>query len=736
VYLNAGARDQTFVLPVEPDTELQLLLDTTQPDGRARREVSRELVVPARSVLALRVRPIRASARNGSDRDELRALATQLGIVDGYHAYDGSYPLTNDDTRVALLAAMGIDTSTSSAIAAARAELHEQRTAAGIDAVRVLPQHADALRFLVLRTGIRGHVDYHVEVAREDGSSFALEGRAITQGATTLTLPAVMSSLPVGYHRITCSLRGAIDCDTSQDLIVTPRAASSIDASLAGGRAFGITAHLYALRREPDFGVGDFRDLHDLVTYAAVGGADFVGHNPLHATDPFTREVSPYYPSSRLFENPIYLDLEAVPELVASEPARQALAAHGAATAPRIDYASTWRAKLHILRMLHERFVVLHATADTGRGRAYRAFVARHDTALEDFATFCALEERHGSRAAFPSDVQHAAAPGVARFRAEAEREIALHRYLQFELDRQLGDCQRAARSAGMRIGLYGDLAVGNAPGGACVWSRPELFARGVQLGAPPDAFTAEGQTWGLLPLVASRLRADRYRYFIALCRQALRHAGMLRVDHVMGLLRQFWVPDGASAKQGAYVRFPFEDLAGVLALESVRAGAILVGEDLGIVPEGLRERMAQLGMLRSHVLYFERDAHGGFGAPQHYSRMALATVNTHDLPPLAGFAGRRDLAEAIARSGLAVREADDDALRIAVHRYLAAASSVLVAASFDDLCGEQEALNVPGSSPADRPNWSRRARLTIAQLTRDATAQRILEALRVRTER
>jgi 4-alpha-glucanotransferase len=292
-----------------------------------------------------------------------------------------------------------------------------------------------------------------------------------------------------------------------------------------------------------------------------------------------------------------------------------------------------------------------------------------------------------------------------------------------------------------------------------------ELFARGVSLGAPPDPYSAVGQSWGLLPLLPQRLADDNFRYMRRLMRGAVRSAGMLRIDHVMGLLRQFWVPDGQSALAGGYVRFPFEELCGILALEAQRTQTLVVGEDLGVVPPGLRERMQELSLLRSQVVCFERDDSGAFQAPGSYARTSLATVNTHDMPPLLGYFGAHDIDQmrtlgvlpdaesaervrserAVAKTALLERleeeglwpppsAADPErAFTIAVHQFLARTEAVLVAASLEDLCLELEPLNVPGVASPEHPSWSKRLRKSIEQLSRDETVLRCLEILRQR---
>jgi 4-alpha-glucanotransferase len=318
-----------------------------------------------------------------------------------------------------------------------------------------------------------------------------------------------------------------------------------------------------------------------------------------------------------------------------------------------------------------------------------------------------------------------------------------------------------------MSIGLYGDLALGDAPFSADVWARPDLFASGVNVGAPPDPYSDRGQDWGLSPFHPLGMRADRYRTWRALLRQSLRHTGLLRIDHVMGLARQFWVPAGASATEGGYVRYPLADLLGILALESRRTGALVVGEDLGVVPEGFRELMAENAVNRSQVLYFQ---HGPQGDPlpgSEYARNALATVGTHDLPPLGGFWQRTDL-EVRRRAGniaddaslgraVLMREQEKAKLLAllrrerllppaseagdppvgqlveAVYLLLAGTASRLIGVSLDDLTLEHDALNTPATCLPDQPNWTRRSSLSIEQLCADERIQALVWRIRQR---
>ena len=794
--LNGAAVDVDFVLPETAQGHgFWVMLDSAERTLAAPRQVHGSVRVRAHAALALAEQPPVAAGPELLDRARLRALALQHGIADGYRGYHGNANLTTDHTRVLLLRAMGIDTSSNAAIAAALGELQLEATRPGLEAVRVLSEGADALRHVLLRLPNSLAEDraqtlrYRLELELESGAVLLREGRlrCVAQ-CVQLPLPA-SEPLPLGYHVVRVSLIAAASDpahgshathDYAQQLIVTPHACPDVTQLLAGRRGAGLWAHLYALHAERGLGLGDLAELRALLKLAADQGLDFVGINPLHAVDNHAAVVSPYYPLSRVFGNPLYIDLEAVPELAQSAEARALLAQPELRAAlealrarKQFDYATTWQLKRRVLSALHATFRAREKQVHErdARARAYRAFSDEHADALRDFATFCALAEHLGGAApshdfeTFPVELRDPRSPAVAELRQSLAEQIQFHMYLQFELDRQLEAAQQQARAAGMRIGIYGDLAVGNAPGGADVWSQPALFARKVCLGAPPDPYSATGQTWGLLPLLPQRLRRDHYRYFRRLCRAALRHVGMLRVDHVMGLLRQFWVPDGYSARDGAYVHFPFEELCGILALESVRAGTLIVGEDLGVVPAGLRERMAELSMLRSQVLCFERDSAGRFLAPLTYARQALATLNTHDMAPLLGHFEGSDLAQlralgvlpddavlaharaerSAAKAALlrlldehglwssGASEASFAELSVAAHELLARSEAMLTAAALDDLALESEPLNLPGVASAEFPSWSRRMRASIESLAADPTLLRGLAALRAR---
>ncbi|HEX2780273.1 MAG TPA: 4-alpha-glucanotransferase, partial [Gemmatimonadaceae bacterium] len=578
----------------------------------------------------------------------------------------------------------------------------------------------------------------------------------------------------LGYHRLRIVVNGAGgERSAEQSLIVVPPSCLSPEQVLKGKRVFGITANLYSVRSARDWGIGDLGDLSELLGWAGTVGAEFVGVNPLHVLRNEGGDVSPYSPVSRLFRNPIYIDVAAVPgfelsraarEITESAQFREELAR--VRTSGKVEYERVWELKSRVLRELHDARLrgPRDANPEWVRWRASQGWP------LEAFATFQALATHlgHDGRGSadwreWPEEYRTPTSPGVQRFRAEHENEIDFHRWLQFVIDRQLAAAGDRARGAGMALGLYQDLAIGTSPNGSDTWTYQELFLRGVAIGAPPDPYSATGQDWGLPPIDPRRLKARRYDYWIELVRSALRHGGALRIDHFMGLFRQFWIPAGKTGKDGAYVRFPSEDLLGILALEATRAGALVVGEDLGTVPEDVPPAMRRWNVLSSKVLYFERDDQQGFHAAESYAAESLATANTHDMPTLAGFWSGRDielrkkvgliesddaerearetrgrektqLVERLTTDGLLPRgEGDPDAaaLRGAVHEFLYRTPAALVGLSLDDIVGETEPVNVPGVGADKFPSWTRRLSTPIEKLATDPAVAAALRCSR-----
>ena len=710
----------------------------------------------------------------GTTTSALHRLAERLGIVAEYVDQTGrEQRQTSDETRVALLAAMGVDASTEDAAARALDALEDARLREVLPPVRVVVAGAPGLE-AALALGERwgAFVDWALELEEESG-------RVRREGGTARRAAGGHAAIPIpwrlepGYHTLRIDLHGAQGTRSlRQSLIVVPRSCPTPDSLLGGRRVWGITANLYTVRSARNWGAGDLGDLETLVRWAASVGADFVGVNPLHALRNRGTDVSPYSPVSRLFRNVLYLDVERIPELARSTAARTLLEApetrqllEALRGAGHVHYEAVMALKRPILELLHAEFRRARDEegddAGADRARAYDAWVESQGEALRDFATFLAIEEvmaeerpEAGWWREWPEALRDPRSASVEEFRAREAERVDFHRWLQFELDRQLGTVAAAASDAGLDIGLYEDLAIGTSPNGSDAWGFPDLFAAGATVGAPPDVFQKDGQNWGLPPIDPHKLAADGYRYWIRLVRSALGHAGALRIDHVMGLFRQFWIPEGKTGHDGAYVRFPADDLLGILALESTRAGALVVGEDLGTVPEDVPPTLARWGVLSSKVLYFERDERG-FASNASYAPRALATANTHDLPTLAGFwsgrdislahelgvadeeetrrreSERRDERDALLRrlraDGVLGEEdaPEGAALRGAVHDFLARSPSALVGISLDDVVGETEPVNMPGLPPDRFPSWTRRLRVPLEALEGDPDVRR-----------
>ncbi len=551
-------------------------------------------------------------------------------------------------------------------------------------------------------------------------------------------------------------------------------------ALAAGGRLWGVTVQLYGLRSRRNWGIGDFTDLAALLEFTAAAGGDLVGLNPLHALFPDDpAHISPYSPSHRGFLNVLYIDVEAVPELAECAAAQRHLAsadflARLAAlrAAKLVDYPGVAAVKLAILRELFAQF-----RANGGpRAAAFAAWRAEQGDALERFARFEALQAHFRRQDAsvwgwpvWPAAYRDPESPAVAEFAAAHAEEVAWHAWLQWLADRQLAACAARACQLGMAVGIYRDLAVGANPGGAEVWSNRAVFADGAHAGAPPDEINLMGQDWGLPPYVPHRLADVDFLPFRAILAANMRHAGAVRIDHVMGLMRLFWVPVDRPASEGAYVAYPFEAMLGCVTRESRRAACLVIGEDLGTVPAGFRERLVAAGAFSYHPLIFERDPDGQFRLPAEFAPQGIAAASTHDLPTLAGFWRGEDIRErarlglfpsealreraamerdwdrgrllwALEREGLLPAGVSKDptampeispAIVAAIHAYLARSRAQLFVVQAEDLTGMHEQANLPGTREHQHPNWQRRLPLPLEDWAGDARIGAILDAVR-----
>ncbi|OBH02812.1 MULTISPECIES: 4-alpha-glucanotransferase [unclassified Mycobacterium] len=670
-------------------------------------------------------------------------LARRFGIATEYEDWTGRAVPVPEETLVAVLAALGVAAGTeqerNAALTAHRRSYWQRRMPATI-----VGRTGEQIRFWAHVT----HGDpAEVWLQLEDGTvrggvqqvdnftpPFDLDGRWI--GEASFVLPA---DLPLGYHRI--HLRSGA-AETSTALIVTPDWLG-LPEQLGVRRAWGLATQLYSVRSRQSWGVGDLTDLTDLAVWSAsCHGADYVLVNPLHAAG-FSgvtgrMEPSPYLPTSRRFVNPIYLRVEAIPEYaeltkrgrvrrLRSDVQRRA------GRLDAIDRDGAWAAKRAALTLLHE------VPRSAGRELAYAAFREREGRALDDFATWCALAEEYGGDwHRWPDSLRHPDAAGVAGFAERNSDTVDFHRWLQWQLDDQLAAAQSQAIRAGMALGVMHDLAVGVHPDGADAWALQDAMAPGVTAGAPPDEFNQLGQDWSQPPWRPDRLDEREYRPFRALIRAQLRHAGGVRIDHIIGLFRLWWIPRGAPPTRGTYVRYDHEAMIGIVALEAHRAGALVVGEDLGTVEPWVRDYLLLRGVLGTSILWFEldRDGTGGPLPAERWREYCLSSVTTHDLPPTAGYlagehvrlreslglltrpveaeleSDRADLAGWMAelrRVGLLDDGPDvqDDPERVvlALYRYLGRTPSRLLGVALTDAVGDRRTQNQPGTTD-EYPNW------------------------------
>jgi 4-alpha-glucanotransferase len=692
--------------------------------------------------------------------------------VDAYLDQSGSeLRRTSNATRERLLAAMGYDASTEDRARDVLRALWRAKRRQCISPVRVERQRSKSLTCVMVRVPRMDaeEIEWRLALVTEEG--IRTEWSGVTHGGASrrmaLTLPVVP---PLGYHSLRVVFRAGHERrGGSQRLIVVPARCTPPEACLHGRRGFGITTNLYTVRSEKNWGAGDVGDVTTIAQWLGQHGGAFVGMNPLHALRNAGHDVSPYSPITRLFRNPLYLRVDDVPELRHDVVAREHIASPEfqaelaeLRAASMLDYARVMALRAPVLESLHRTFQSNEVNSDSPRAREYAAYVEREDPPLTRYATYMAIAEREGPDARmWPEELRNANGEPVAEMRRQLAERVDYHRWLQFELDRQLGRAASEAMKAGLSLGIYQDLAVGSASSGSDVWSHPELFLQGVTVGAPPDMYSDEGQNWGLPAINPHVLRATGYDYWTRLLRAGFRHTGALRIDHALGLFRMFWVPLGESAKQGAYVRSFSEELFGILALESVRHNALVVGEDLGTVPPDVPGVMAKWGVLGSKVQVFERDSHTHqFRSAAAYPRMALTTVNTHDLPPLVGWTEARDivlrtevgdlsdaeaasamrdsrmsdlgaLVSSLIEAGLLPHDAHQhltpDMLIEAVHAFIRRTPSALVGLSLDDLAHEATPVNIPGVWQDRYPSWSRRMRETLETLFASERTERSL---------
>ena len=697
------------------------------------------------------------------DRALIERLAGLRGIGEAYHDYRGEFKQFSLETKAGILNAMGCQTEDDGKLAEAIAQTEAGRFRKLLPAVATA--HGERIGFDINVTAREFGATIVWHVVLEDGSRFdgatsttdcretwrgEIAGSWITRRRFELPL-----DLPAGYHEFDARISGGSSGRCL--LIVSPSKCFEPQAIVAGKKLWGIAVQLYSLRSRGNWGMGDFRDLELLIRWAASRGAGFVGVNPLHALEPADPErSSPYSASSRHFLNVLYIAVPAIPEYESCAAVQARMAdpqivkrLDELRARPLVDYGGVAELKLEMLELIYRDFLDKHLATRSARGRQYLEFVAAQGRPLQLHARFDALNgffrATRGCASGWMSwpqeyrDVEGSAAERFSRIHAA---EVEFYAYLQWLAHEQLSRAQALTRELGMPIGVYGDYAVGTNPSGSETWVDQGSYSLGAEIGAPPDPLALKGQGWGIPPQDPEAMMAQRLQGFVRLIRNNMRCYGALRLDHVMSLCRLWWVPAGSAATEGAYVYYPLHQLLTVLSLESARASCLVVGEDLGVVPDEMRRAMPEYGLYSYKVLLFEKTS-GRFRRPDELVRRALAQATTHDMPTLRSYWEARDielrrrlqmyptpeiesdvirerdhdrqmLLEALREQGLnpehptAPLDPYTAALGQALHLYLARSPTALVALQIEDLLEMIDPVNVPGTN-TEYPNWQRK---------------------------
>ena len=718
---------------------------------------------------------------------QLLDLAARLWRIDPeFWDIWGRKHITSDATKEAILRALGVRAETAESLRESIEAHHHREWQRLSPPCLVVIQNAPVELPLHVPAEL-GSAVAHVELLEESGVTHTLDfalrdypdcGTAEIDGRRFVRKqPPLPSGLPLGYHDVHIRLEGLTQ---STRLIVAPSRAYEHPALANGGKAAGVALALYGVRSARNWGIGDLRDLRGVIDWIADDvHASFIALNPLHAI--YNRRpynTSPYLPECIFYPNYLYLDVESIPDFAKSARAQQLwvlpetrrqLAALRDSEFVEYEQVSAW--KLRFLKLAFLEFLREYRM-DTPRAREFRQFVEAEGALLERFATYSALDEYLHARNPnlwtwpdWPEQYRDPGSPETQAFRKKHWRLVLFYSYVQWQLFRQLGAAQAYARQRGLPIGLYHDLALATDNYGADLWAHRRFFVAGCRVGSPPDDFSPKGQDWGFPPPCSEQHREDGYRLFTESIRKNCRHGGALRIDHVMRFFRLYWIPDGADATVGAYVRENYEDLIRILALESVRQQVTIIGEDLGTVEPFVRETLDRLGILSYRLFYFEKRQGGEFKTYSEYPERALVSSTTHDLPTLAGFwigediearrrAGmfpddgvyRRQLADRgvekqkmvdllhgldllpsyFPTSATLVPEMNGD-LHNAIIGFLALTPSQLLAVNQEDLTKEISQQNLPATT-WQYPNWGRKMKFTLEELrtkpaARDFTA-------------
>lgn len=697
----------------------------------------------------------------GSIDEYMDELSLLCGIVPEYYDIKGNLHRTSHDTKRAILSSMGIDIDSLDSL---KRELRKRRLGPWlniIEPVYVLSVNEKPLRiplYIPIEDGREGvSVDISISEDNRDKREFRFVCKDIIEelsidGKRYIRTEFVDNhDYTPGYYDVEIVLH---HYDSNLDglkrdsrLILSPDSAYLPDGLK---KYLGLSVNLYSLRSKRNMGIGDFGDLETLIKWFSAMGGHLIGINPLHAiTNKMPFGISPYSPLSRLYKNFIYLDMDRIGVEKDTGTVRRLRRSR------LIDYEGVASLKLGMIKKSFERFLKEDYEKGSELDRDFKGYLNEEGRGLQLFATYMALSERFGSSdwQSWPEDYQRPDSETVRAFMKDSRRDILFYQYIQWLVERQESGICKVAREAGMPIGIYHDLAIGAIRGSADVWSNRSLYALDMDVGAPPDDFSPDGQNWGFPPIMPDKLRESGYEQFIQTIRKNMKYAGALRIDHALGIFRLFWIPKGMSPVDGAYVRYPHEDLLRIIALESVRNKTIIVAEDLGTIGENVRESLRRFRMLSYRLFYFERRyPDPDFLPPSDYPELALSAVTTHDLPTLYGYWIGRDIEErkrlgkypddevwkreieerkrdrsliieALKREGLLsvdleVPDQMTEGLCLAIYRYLMKTPSKIVLISLDDMLGRLNQQNMPGITEG-YPNWRQKIEVNIEDMIR-----------------
>lgn len=714
------------------------------------------------------------------DMSLIRQIAKDAGIADAYTNAWGQTEAISEETQLKLLDALGYDVSNESTLSGSAKK--RQRTAL-ISPVCVL--RSDEPKHIVLHLGVSARVsDFSWRLTTETGE--VLEGYLESElvkdsrkenGLLAFSLP---DALPLGYHNLEINRKRRKSPITTQ-VICAPARCYQPKALQQGQKMWGPSVQLYTLKSQQNWGMGDFSDLKFLIEKIADNGGDFVGLNPIHALFPANPEAaSPYSPSSRRWLNCLYIDLTAIEDYHQCPEAKSVVQSaeftnrkEQARNASWVNYSEVADLKFTVFPLLYQRFKQDELANESMRAKAFRQFVEEGGESLLSQSAFDAL---HGMLKetnpnswgwpAFPEKYRHFSRIDVQRFIKDHPDRVELHMYLQWIASQQLAAAQQSAIDKGMAIGIYRDLAVGVADAGAETWADEGALCLKASIGAPPDVLGPQGQNWGLPPFNPDYLKAHAYKPFIDLLRANMTHCGALRIDHVLGLLRLWWIPKGDNAQHGAYIYHPVEELLAILALESQRHQCCIIGEDLGTVPEEIRALLSSAGIYSYKVFFFETAPDGGFYSPKHYPAQSMAALCTHDMPTLRGFwhcediklgekiglyqnadtvaalfdgrlKAKQRILESVNWHGYLPDNTPLDASVVAMdtelnnnlQRHLAAGNSALLSLQLEDWLEMENPVNIPGTVD-EYPNWRRKLSKSLNEIFDDPACISLMETI------